>query len=83
MPVLKMHMDGDNCWPDLEGKSVIHLGEEANIEVARLRGGMTSGKSSVSFRFDLPDGRIVLAETSLALFTTAADAFRAREEAER
>jgi len=84
MPVLKIHMDGDECWPDLREKAdqIIHLANESVIEIARLTGGMSSGKSSVCFRFDLPDGRIVLAETSLALFTTAADGFKAREEAE-
>jgi hypothetical protein len=37
-----------------------------------------SGKPSVALGFELPDGRWVLAETSLALFLTAAEALRAR-----
>ena len=52
------------------------------MSVARLAKGMSSGKSSVTFRIDLPDGRTVLGETSLALFQAAARAFRAVEAAE-
>ena len=44
---------------------------------------MASGKASVAFRFELPDGTAVIAETSLALLTTAADALRAIAEADR
>jgi hypothetical protein len=36
---------------------------------------MASGKPSVMLRIDLPDGRVVLAETSLRLFAAAAHAF--------
>jgi len=39
---------------------------------------MASGKTSVAFDIPLPDGRHVLAETSLELFLAAADALRAR-----
>lgn len=83
MIALDIILDGDRAWPDLKGKigtdQVIHLGNDARpIGVAALEGGMTSGKPSICFRFDLPDGRTVLAETSLALFVTAARAFVAR-----
>jgi hypothetical protein len=80
MPVLHVHIDGDKCWPDLEDKmdKIIHLGEGARIDIAALPGGMSSGKTSVALRFDLPDGQVVIAETSLALLGTAVDAFRAK-----
>jgi hypothetical protein len=39
---------------------------------------MQSGKPSVCFRIDLPDGRVVLAETSALLFCRAAEAIVAR-----
>jgi hypothetical protein len=76
-------MNGEGAWPDLEGKigsaAVIHLGNDAQpIKVSVLEGGMSSGKASVMIRLDLPDGRTVLAETSLALFLTAAKAFEAK-----
>lgn len=82
MPAMKIIMDGDGCWPDLKlgGRPVIHTTDP--IEVALLRGGMKSGKASVGIRINLEDGRTVIAETSLALFTAAADAFRARLDEE-
>jgi len=74
------------AWPDLgdieqgmhHGR-VIWLGNGAPpIAITALKGGMTSGKPSVAIRLDLPDGRTVIAETSLALLLAAADAFRTR-----
>ncbi len=80
---MRLELKGDGCWPDLEGKidtpQVIHLGNDAPpIGVSALEGGLQSGGVSVCLRIDLPDGRIVLAETSLKLFLLAADALRAR-----
>lgn len=73
---------GDGQWPELldkmkEGK-VIHVAENGVIGVGGLAGGMTSGKPSVVLVIHLPDGRSVMAETSLRLFLMAADALRAR-----
>lgn len=85
MPVMVVKLEGDSAWPELgplvaDGK-VIHLGQGAPpIQVAGLEGGMTSGKASVCLRIDLPDGRTVIAETSLRCFLVAADALRARFE---
>lgn len=81
MPLIRINLVGDGSWDDLAGKQdqIIHLGNDAPpIGVWALAGGMTSGKPSVAIRFDLPDGKIVIAETSLALFLSAADALRAR-----
>jgi hypothetical protein len=58
--------------------TLIHLGNDAAIEIGGLEAGMASGRPSLAFCFTLPDGRVVLAETSLVLFLAAADAFRAR-----
>lgn len=78
MPRLNISLEGDNCWPDLADKreQVIHITE--GFSVAALSGGMQSGKASVAVRIDLPDGTTVVAETSMRLFLTAADMFRAR-----
>lgn len=79
MAQLILDLNGDGCWPDLKGKDFIHLGNGAPpIGVAVLSGGTDSGKPSVSFRFDLPDGRTVLAETTARLFVTAAKAIEAK-----
>jgi hypothetical protein len=52
---------------------LIRLGEDAQIEIGALQGGMASGAPSVALCIQLPDGRVVLAETSMALLLTAAD----------
>lgn len=78
MPNMKVITNGDGCWPDLKDKTVIHT--QLPFEVALLRGGMASGGASVSFRIGLPDGRVVIAETSLELLTTAARALNAANE---
>jgi hypothetical protein len=82
MVVMKINLSGDGAWPDLADKlergKVIHLGEGSALGVSALAGGMQSGAPSVMIRFDLPDGRTVLAEMSLRLFLAAADALRAR-----
>lgn len=77
MPELSINLDGDAAWPDLRSKpqnKIIHLAAGKTIQVAALEGGMASGKPSVCFRIDLPDGRVVLAETSARLFVMAAAA---------
>jgi len=79
MPTLTIIPNGDGCWPDLIERGFIHLGNDAEpIQVAMLDHGMASGKPSVTIRVDLPDGRIVLAETSARLFVTAARAIWAK-----
>lgn len=79
MVTLDLYLKGDGAFPELaDGRRVIHLADDAIIGLAGLEHGMTSGKPSVAFKFDLPDGSSVLAETSLGLLLSAADALRAR-----
>lgn len=80
MLAIHLKLDGDGAYPDLRDASdrIIHLGNDTSLGVSALSGGMTSGKPSVMLRIDLPDGRVVLAETSMALFLATADALRAR-----
>lgn len=81
MPVLNIKLDGDQCWPDLAAKRERgELIQTETISVALLPGGMSSGKASVAIRIELPDGRTVIAQTSLELFDSAARAFRGRLE---
>lgn len=80
MPVMRIILQ-EPAWPEIDRDDprVIWLGEGSPpIGVTGLEGGMKSGKPSAALRLDLPDGRIVIAETSLALFLTAADALKAR-----
>jgi hypothetical protein len=82
MPVINVTLDGDGCWPDLRDRmdtpSVIVLDDSRPIEMAFLAGGMKSGRPSVTIRFDLPDGRTVLAQTSYEVLDMAVAAFRGK-----
>lgn len=84
MPTLTITLDGDDCWPDLQdkkiGEDIINLMHSAAppIKLAVLDKGMGSGRPSVTIRLDLPDGRVVLTETSARLFCGAARAIMGR-----
>ena len=79
MPVLKLNMEGDGCWQDLHTLFASrHLRRSESIEIAVMEKGMTSGKPSVAIRVNLDEGDVVIAETSLALFLSAADAFKGK-----
>ena len=77
---LDLDLEGDAAWADLAGRldQVIHLREGTTVRLAVLAAGMTSGRPAVGIRLDLPDGRVVLAETSARLLVTAARAIAAR-----
>lgn len=77
--IINVKLDGENAWPDLRDRleDVIHL-QGPPMEIAVLPDGMASGKPSVAIRIDLPDGRVVVAEISLALWQMAAAAIRGR-----
>jgi hypothetical protein len=75
-------LEGDGAWPDIAAKKrqgkLVWLRPDAVIGMAALAGGMTSGRASIAFRFDLPDGRCVFAETSLRALYTATKALVTR-----
>jgi len=59
-------LEPEESWHDLFDKEVIYLGDEASpIEIMGQPGGMASGRTSISIRLDLPDGRVVILETAL------------------
>ena len=72
---LKINLEGDGCWPDLQAKP---FSSGVIQEVAYLVGGMISGNPSVSLRIQLDDGSIVVAETSAKLFVMAGAAIRGK-----
>ena len=86
MNIIKVILEGDNCWTDLADKikdgSVTWLKDGVVLSIAALSKGMTSGRPSISIRIDLPDGKVVVAETSMRLFLGAAEAFKAKYGAE-
>lgn len=75
MPSLQIHLDGDGVWPDMTPDKII---KGDLIGVSALAAGMDSGRASVSFRVELPDGKIVFCETTMRLFLNAANVFRTR-----
>lgn len=79
---LDINLDGDGCWPDLaEKKAAGKLHEPGRLAgVALLKNGTTSGKHTVTFRVELPDGSVVTAETTAALFVAAAAGIKTRAE---
>lgn len=68
-------------WPEVreldEEGFLVHL-PDATWRVALLGEGMSSGLPSVALRLELPDGRTVIAETSVALWSSVTIAARAR-----
>jgi hypothetical protein len=76
--IIHLKLEGDGAFPDLADKMdrVIHLTEEFTI--AALERGMVSGRPSIVIRIDLPDGSVVLQETSVRVFLAAAAGIRGR-----
>jgi hypothetical protein len=72
--VLRIILDGDGAFKEFDGRI-----EEAEFtHVTALEGGMASGNPSVAVLVQTRDGRAFFAETSLRLFLTAADVFKAK-----
>lgn len=84
--MLTIHLNGDGCWPDLpqlmaEDRLIDLMAVEGTpppIEVAALPGGVQSGRVSVSIRLNLPDGRVVITETTFRLLKQFVRAVEAR-----
>lgn len=76
---IRPKVDETGGMPELEGRECVRL---ETLTVTSLAAGMGSGKPSVAFVFDLPDGRYVFAETSLALFLAAAQALKGAHHVE-
>ena len=78
MAAIRLLLDGDLALADLVGREadIIHLTDI--FTVAALEGGMESGLPSLAIRLDLPDGRVVVQETSLGAWIMATAALRGR-----
>lgn len=71
MHPVKLILNGDGCWPDLEDKvGKMNLG--VLHEVAYLPNGMSGGNPSITMRCRMDDGTEVLIETSAKMFVTLA-----------
>jgi len=71
---LAIILEGDGALGDVRERVV----EGDFTKIMALDSGMASGKPSVGVVIELPDGRVVLGQTSMSLLLGAADAFRAR-----
>lgn len=76
MPALRILLNAEGIAEGIPEEDLIHI--KTPITVAPLDHGMASGAPSVAFLFELPDGKYVLAETSLKLFQAAYIAFKAK-----
>lgn len=83
MPALTVTIDCEDedrsTWRDRlnakreQGKLITAMGEDSRaIHIGGLPHGMESGKTSICLMLELPDGTLLLTETSLQLFLTAA-----------
>lgn len=82
MPTINVNLDGEGVWPDMEqlindGKLII-IPDEAAIDIAVLDDGTVSGEPSMAFRFHLPDGKVVFAQTTLRLYLLTASVIQAK-----
>ena len=73
MTTIRVIADGDDAWVDLKDwvesgdpRLVMAMGNDTVWQLTFLERGMESGAASIGLRLDLPDGRIVVAETSWA-----------------
>jgi hypothetical protein len=76
MPELHIILEGDGAFRDWQNREQHHT--LLPMRVSALEAGMESGDPSIMIGIELENGEVVMAETSLRLFLTAADAFRAR-----
>lgn len=75
MTPLRLILDGDGAFNDCPS---IQFGQIDRI--TRLVGGTASGKSSIAIGIRLGDGTMVVGETTMALFLSAAAAMKAADE---
>ncbi len=80
MVPLHIVLDGDDILAGQQDKlkKPCTVMEADELTITSLVAGMTSGKPSVTLILGFPDGSVRLVQTSLRLFLTAADAFKAR-----
>jgi len=79
MPIINLKLNGERAFSDLQGKEkgdIIH--RKAAFTVASLAKGMKSGHPSLAIRIDLPEGKVLIQETSVAAWLAIAAALEMR-----
>lgn len=77
-PTIHLKLEGEGAFDDLAESQVVVVHLTGPFTIATLEKGMTSGRPSLALRFDLDDGTVVIQETSVAAFLTAAAAIRGK-----
>ena len=83
LPTIRLTLNLEtHPWTELldlrkEGKVITAMGSDAGeLWIGVLPAGMRSGEPSVAIGLTLPDGSVIVTETSMKLFLASADAMR-------
>lgn len=72
---MRLFPRGDGMADDIPQDKIIEASED--VRVGALAAGTESGRPSIGIFARMPDGRYVFIQTTLRLFLTAADTFKA------
>lgn len=78
MPVIKLILDGDNAFFDLQSRESDIIHRTGPFTVAALVRGMKSGHPSLAIRIDLPNSKVLIQETSVAAWLAVARALEGK-----
>jgi len=78
MPVIKLILNGESAFLDLQGRASDIIHRKATFTVASLARVVKSGHPSLALRFDLPEGKVLIQETSVAAWLAVARALEVK-----
>jgi len=79
MGYIDLRLVGDEAFKDWSDKTIYHL---TSFRMTGLREGTAQGNPTVMFGVEMPDGKVVVLETTLNLLESSIRALRARWEFE-
>lgn len=78
MPVIRLILNGDAAFFDLQGREDDVIHRTGPFTVAALAKGMKSGHPSLAIRVNLPDKKVLIQETSVAAWLAVARALEGK-----
>lgn len=78
MPIIKLILDGDNAFFDLAGRESDIIHRTTPFTVVSLPRGMRAGHPSLAIRVGLPEGKVLIQETSVAAWLAVARALEGK-----
>lgn len=78
MPVIKLILDGDRAFFDLQGRESDIIHRKEPFTVAAPARGMKPGHPILAIRIDLPDKKVLIQETSVAAWLAVARALEGK-----